>query len=297
LIHVEGMGRTIGRAPEYRTPFGHPAGFQTAFLGDSSVSLESGCRITTAPRFSLERAWAWSERLRINSGVRQDAGRFFPKPDWRPATEAEVAALVVEPHRLQGEFPREDLCLFAITEHLRSRFWSLAERDEGGSGDRVDWFPRFASELAEFARFKGLPVSPSYALDLKISRAGQPSTRLDDAGRELRLGGLGFDDSDSDRRCFGGINLGDEATGLVFLNLTPDRIRERLAGSDVPEASSFGRFDLARRFFELFSSYPIVRITLRPGEGYWLPQHGLACDGDTSDVKRVDVRLEIRGGE
>ncbi|MGA7497785.1 MAG: hypothetical protein WBX00_13760, partial [Isosphaeraceae bacterium] len=135
------------------------------------MPLEDGCRIATAPRFSIEPAWAWSQRLRINSGVREDDGRFFPNPDWRPATDAELAVLVAGPHRLQHEFPRQDLCLFAITEHLRSRFWSLAQGGLGGSAEGDDWFPRFARELAEFARFKGLPLSPSCTFDLKVSQA------------------------------------------------------------------------------------------------------------------------------
>ena len=164
------------------------------------MPLDDGCRIATAPRFSIEPAWAWSKRLRINSGVREDDGRFFPNPDWRPATDAELAVLVEGPHRLQHEFPRQDLCLFAITEHLRSRFWSLAQGGLGGSAEGDDWFPRFARELAEFARFKGLPLSPSCTFDLKVSQAGQPSTRIDAAAGDARLAGLDLDRPDSGPR-------------------------------------------------------------------------------------------------
>jgi hypothetical protein len=210
------------------------------------VPLEDGCRIATAPRFSIEPAWAWSKRLRINSGVREDDGRFFPNPDWRPATDAELAVLVEGPHRLQHEFPIQDLCLFAITEHLRSRFWSLAQGGLGGSAEGDDWFPRFARELAEFARFKGLPLSPSCTFDLKVSQAGQPSTRIDAAAGDARLAGLDLDRPDSGPRPLGGINLGDEPTGLVILNLGPASIRERLAATEPPEASLATPRDLAR---------------------------------------------------
>ena len=44
-------------------------------------------------------------------------------------------------------------------------------------------------------------------------------------------------------------------------------------------------------------SHPIVRVILRPGEGYWLPDDGLIFDGDTTDLAGIDVRLEIRGRE
>ncbi len=261
------------------------------------MPLEDGCRIATAPRFSIEPAWAWSQRLRINSGVREDDGRFFPNPDWRPATDAELAVLVAGPHRLQHEFPRQDLCLFAITEHLRSRFWSLAQGGLGGSAEGDDWFPRFARELAEFARFKGLPLSPSCTFDLKVSQAGQPSTRIDAAAGDARLAGLDLDRPDSGPRPLGGINLGDEPTGLVLLNLGPASIRERLAATEPPEASPATPRDLARRFLGRFPSHPIVRVILRPGEGYWLPDDGLIFDGDTTDLAGIDVRLEIRGRE
>jgi len=168
--------------------------------------------------------------------VREDDGRFFPNPDWRPTTDAELAVLVAGPHRLQHELPRQDLWLFAITEHLRSRFWSLAG-GLGGSAEGDDWFPRFARELAEFARFKGLPLSPSCTFDLKVSQAGQPSTRIDAAAGDARLAGLDLDRPDSGPRPLGGINLGDEPTGLVILNLGPASIRERLAATEPPEAS------------------------------------------------------------
>lgn len=261
------------------------------------MPLEDGCRIATAPRFSIEPAWAWSERLRINSGVREDDGRFFPNPDWRPATDAELAVLIEGSHRPQHEFPLEDLCLFAITEHLRSRFWSLAQGGLGGSAERGDWSLRFARELIEFARFKGLPLSPSCTFDLKISQAGQPSTRIDAAAGDSRLAGLDLDRLDSGPRPLGGINLGDEPTGLVILNLGPARIRERLAASELPEASLATPRDLARQFLGRFPLYPIVRVILRPGEGYWLPDHGLIFDGDTTDLAGIDVRLEIWGRE
>jgi hypothetical protein len=261
------------------------------------VPLEEGCRIATAPRFSIEPAWAWSERLRINSGVREDDGRFFPHPDWRPATDAELAQLVPGPHRPQHEFPTQDLCLFAITEHLRSRFWSLAQGGLGGSAEGDDWFSRFARDLAEFARFKGLPLPPSCTFDLKVSKSGQPSTRIDAAAGDGRLAGLDLDRPDSGPRPLGGINLGDEPSGLVILNLRPVRIKEVLSASEPPEASPATPRDLTRRFLSRFPSYPIVRVILRPGEGYWLPDHGLIFDGDTTGLAGIDVRMEFRGGE
>jgi hypothetical protein len=193
------------------------------------------------------------------------------------------------------EFPRQDLCLFAITEHLRCRFWSLAQRGLGGSVEGDDWFPGFARELAEFARFKGLPLSRTSTFDLRVSQAGQPSTRIDAEARAVRLAGLDLDRPESGPRPLGGINLGDEPTGLVILNLAPARIAERLAAPEPPGASPATPRDLARRFLGRFPFYPIVRVILRPGEGYWLPDHGLIFDGDTTGLAGVDVRLEIRG--
>ncbi len=64
-----------------------------------------------------------------------------------------------------------------------------------------------------------------------------------------------------------------------------------------PEASPATPRDLARRFLGRFPSHSIVRVILRPGEGYWLPDDGLIFDGDTTDLAGIDVRLEIRGRE
>jgi len=258
------------------------------------VPIEEGCRITAAPRFSIEPAWPWSERLQVNSGVWEDDARFFPNPDWRPATDAELAILVEESRGLTHEFPRHHLCLFAITEHMRSRFWSLAQTGLRESAEGDDWFRSFARELVEFAQFKGLPLSRACTFDLKVSQSGQSSTRVDAEKGDARLAGLDLDCPDPGPRPLGGINLGEEPTGLVIVHLGPASIQERLGATVPPGATPR---DLARRFLGRFPSHPIVRIILRPGEGYWLPDHGLIFDGETTEITGIDVRLEIRGGE
>jgi hypothetical protein len=90
------------------------------------------------------------------------------------------------------------------------------------------------------------------------------------------------------------INLGDEASHIVLLNLPPagmaGLVDEAGAGPAPPLA------DLTPRFFEARSTYPLVRIRLDPGEGLWFPTSGVVCDGWTREKRELDVVLTIRRG-
>jgi hypothetical protein len=246
--------------------------------------LEAGVRIVTAPRFHDDRSP--SDRLRVNSGTLAEHDRFQHSDDWRSATVVELAILHAAP---SSNFPEADVALFAITEPLRARWWTLAEAAFGSAQN--DWFAGFANELAEFARFKGLPLPLTCTFDVLVNDVGPdvPPT-----------GGLAFNLDpatpfpvvESRPRLQGGINLGNEPTALVLLNLTADRMGEILQ-SQGEHASTLG--DLANRFLARFPQYPLVRVTLRPGDGFWLPSGGLVFDGDTRGKESLDVMLMIRG--
>jgi hypothetical protein len=246
--------------------------------------LEAGIRIVSAPRFHNDRAP--SDRLRVNSGSLAENGRFLARDDWRRPSVDELANLHAEQ---TGAFPEGDLALFAITEPLRAKWWTLAEASFGSAQN--DWFTGFANELAEFARFKGLPLPTTCTFDALVNDVG-PDV--------LPLGGLAFNLDpatpypvvEPTPRLLGGINLGNEPTALVFLNLTADRMGSHLQSLGERTATLS---DLASGFLGRFPRYPLVRVTLWPGDGFWLPRGAVVFDGDTRGKECLDVMLMIRG--
>jgi hypothetical protein len=226
--------------------------------------LRPGVGIVNAPRFQATRPWP--DRLRINSGVVIDGSRILPRDDWRPLTPEELALVT----GADGD-PAAALALFNIPERLRAQWWTLADDDPASSAA----FSAFAAEILEYLQFKRLPLPPVCAFAVMIQAPGQPSTHPD-------LGGLTAEPPGGP--VLGGINLGDEASAVVFLNLGPAQFHE---SAEPPPAR-------ARAFLTTYPDYPLVQLALQPGEGFWLPHGPLILDGDTRGRTEIDVRLEIR---
>jgi hypothetical protein len=259
------------------------------------VHLEPGFALTVAPRFHLP--GAWPERLRVNSGAEARDGGFFPRADWRPPAPEELALLTGDDGApaAPDRFRTEALSLFHVPEHLRRRWWDLAARQANPAGVDAVEFEAFLRAVVDFCRFKGLPLPLTCAFYVVVTAPGRASTRVDAAAG--CLAGLAFDLPPAEGpapRPLGAVNLGDEATSLVFLNLPASRLQDRLraaAGAlgDCPTLS-----ELARRFLSSFPAYPLVRVLLAPGDGYWLPAGSVIADGYTVDKQEPDVLLLIR---
>jgi hypothetical protein len=265
------------------------------------MHLERGFALTVAPRFHLP--GGWPDRLRVNAGVEAGDGYFFPRADWRVPAPEELALLAGDdgaPAAPDG-FRREALSLFHVPEHLRRRWWDLAARQDNPAGIDAAAFQGFLRDVVDFCRFKGLPLLPTCAFDVVATAPGRPSTRVDAAAG--RLAGLAFDlpptcpvppAEGTPPRPLGAVNLGDEATSLVLLNLPAARLQDRLGTVAGAPGGCPTLGELARRFLTSFREYPLVRVLLRPGDGYWLPAGGVITDGYTMDKQEPDVLLLIR---
>jgi len=250
----------------------------------------------------------WSERVRLNSGVIESEGRFFPRDDWSPPSEAERTLLFTASP--SESFPGDDVGLFSITERLRTRWWNLAETGAGSPGAGDNWFTSYVRQIAEFARFKGLPLPSSCFFEAVISPQDQRSTRIDASSEVPRLAGLLSNMTVSGAHAVGaaictvqisrmlaGINLGEEPTSIVFVNLSPSQMAERLALEGIERASMGAPDDVARRFLNRFPEYPLVRLPLNPGEGFWWPAQGIVFDGYTIDQTSIAVMLLLQARE
>jgi hypothetical protein len=266
------------------------------------MTLQPGCRFVVAPHFHLPADWP--RRLRIGAGVAEAHGCFFPLPSWRPPTTDELAVLVrasVEP------MPPEELeacvCLFQLPRHLRSAWWDLLEQAAGVLGDgRLPGFENFVGQVVEFLSFKNLPVPEGARCDVVVSNPGQPSV----AGGPEANHPLGLSCSLAPwapwpgaeglhwQRLWGGINLGDEQTSVMLINLPCRQLDAELRRRfpDQPSPAAVG--ELVGQFLRSCSDYPTVRLSLGPGEGYRLPRGGLILDGYRGE--EPDVLLLISQG-
>jgi hypothetical protein len=97
-------------------------------------------------------------------------------------------------------------------------------------------------------------------------------------------------------RLWGGINLGDEATGVVLIDVAwremADEVR-RSFPDDAAAAAVTTVGALSERFLRARPDVPPVRLTLWPGEGFRLSRDGAILDGFTEDKQEPNVLLLI----
>jgi hypothetical protein len=164
---------------------------------------------------------------------------------------------------------------------LHAKWWDFAACQAAPDGKTGVTFQQFAGEVVEYLQFKRLPLPPASAMEVIINAPGLPSTRP-------QMGGLTAEPPVKGLR--GGINLSDQESALIVLNLGEIQMSSRNASSS-PQVSFHQR---AQAFLAGNLNYPLVRIALLPGEGYWLPPGPVALDGDTRGRTEIDVRLLIR---
>jgi hypothetical protein len=296
------------------------------------MQLAAGYRFCTAPRFAS--ALSWSERLQLNGGVTRTEAGFIAESTWHTATDSELSVLVAgettkplapaakdsaaarlpsvasktatsEDRGPSGESWRHDLCVFAIPDHLRAVWWELAAKQVETLPAGLEGLEPFARAVADFAQFKGVPLPPQCAFEVTLTPPVDAATSTNTStitaggrGALLRLSRAADADAASSRE-IARVNLGDERTSLIFLNLRSSRIAEMLA--DRPRsAESTTRVehgDVVRSFLSHFPAYPLVRLVLEPGEGVWLPDADVIYDDDRSGKSDMDVWLILRQAE
>src|SRR5262249_13650829 len=156
-------------------------------------------------------------------------------------------------------------CLFQLPHHLRSEWWQSLGQATGVLGDgKLPGFEMFLSRVSEFLAFKRLPIPDDARCDAVVSDPGQGFLRW---GRESnRPGGLlgnlalwearSWAEEHNWPGLWGGINLGDEETSVVLINLPCRQLNAllRCRFPDQPSPAMAG--ELAERFLRACSDYP-----------------------------------------
>jgi hypothetical protein len=157
------------------------------------------------------------------------------------------------------------------------------------------------SQVVDFLAFKSLPVPEGARCDVVVSNPGQPFvTWGPEANHPIGLrcnlaAEAPWPEVDGLRwpGLWGAINLGDEETSIVMINLACRQLDAELHRRfpDQPSSAAVGK--LVGQFLRFCSDYPPVRLLLGPGEGYRLPRGGLILDGCLKNKQEPDVLLMI----
>jgi len=271
------------------------------------MKLLPGYRLAVAPRFHIDADWP--TRLRLGAGTEVGDDGFFPRGPWREPTADELAALVAapppgvlpvigEPTAVPAPSPDDHVLLFQIPEHLRAAWWRRVDA-AAETGGPIPGFEEFAAEVAEFLAFKRLDTAGSARMEAVVTEAGARSIRVDpDTGRPSGLGPriapwLAWPTGDRPTlpRLHAVVNLADEATGVVIVNLTPAGLAAELDRRRLAVPATVG--ESIATFLHTCPDHPPLRVRLAPGEGCRLPAGGLILDADATGHEEPGVMLLI----
>jgi len=262
------------------------------------MQLETGYRFCMAPRFA--NGLAWNERLQVDDGMTRAEPGLPPERSWHPASESERSVLVAS--ETSADAWRKDVCLFAIPEHLRAKWWQMAARQVEKLPAGLDGMEPFARAIADFAQFKGVPLPPQCAFEVTLTSPADPpgstsagaieaTTAGDVLQRSRRAGAVA-----PSAPVIARVNLGDERTALIFLNLRGSRITEMVNDQRESRKAAIAteEGDPVCSFLAHFPDYPLVRLFLDPGEGVWLPDADVIYADDRSGKQDIDVWLVLK---
>jgi hypothetical protein len=248
------------------------------------MKLQAGYRFRTASRF--HNSSSWEDCLCINSGVNPSDPHLSPRSDWRPLTETEKSLLLDEINSIASvedtavDRIAESIQTFAIPDYLRSRWWEVAELFTANPVLESRAYQQFVCDVTAFLRFKGLPLPPRCAVEVVLSSVGSvpvPESECPQLARpKTTISDEITQSVATSSKTVAEINLGDDPVSLVFLNLSPTRLAEFLNSptEDTFATKQTSPPDLVRQFLTANPDYPLIRLTLRAGEGVWLPSAG-----------------------
>lgn len=233
-----------------------------------------------------------SERL-SGPGV---AGNCFVALDaWEPLDAAQERILAAAPEDDPGEgvsvFDLGRDLVEAAHESLLSELAEDGPRSEqlearlGSFRDRM--FAALREECGVVARLRG-------STDLVLQPPGRRSTAYNPAERVV-MGlhidnheDLGLDQRDR-ARVLCSLNVGFGERYLNFVNLPVRRLVAKLVERGVSPPATAN--ELKDAFLSTFPDYPVLRVTLAPGQGYLCRTQALIHDGATAEGDRPDVSL------
>jgi len=273
---------------------------------------------TLVPGVALDLFGAPARRLdtvQLSAGTRRADGAgpmgyaersFVPRPPWRMPDDDEWAALTESDEGLDP--PGDRIAVFAVPASLLEPFAQLRalcyeadnlKRLRAVSDDVVG-----RTALLEAARYARSLTRPERS-DLEgpgLHANVPPGTPTMTTGHDRQLTGLHVDSwyrrgiegrASSPNRI--SVNLGVHDRHLLYLNLPLRMIAARVAEARGGAAVEDISFALPREFMRFFPDYPVVKLTVAPGEAYIAPTENIVHDGYQERSGGIDLQFTCRG--
>ncbi len=288
------------------------------------VKLEADCKL-----ISLIPSWDAARSLRINSGVRiarrtrwekaalsdfafgQDSGAYPPKDDWRLLTHDETSELI---GITDGDNLAATVQLFEIPGDLRSEGLQCVKPylSTPSPEDKEKGFASIPETATRefFARFNEWVFQNIYALSEEHRHQVGIAARLPGHASSTGWEGLHTDiwGPSMQKQMSPGymgsrlvLNLGQEKRQFVFHNLRlasmVRRYPEILASDPIRPlkdrlmAGELKQSFVGYAFLEMYPDYPVISVTLEPGQGYSAPTTSCLHDGYLSEMRGPDISL------
>jgi hypothetical protein len=232
-----------------------------------------------------------ASRVSLHPGSRLRGKGVEPKRPPRAADAGELALLDGVAHS-----ERPGVAVFTAPALLREHFEAL-DPDElpapGTPRPSKAWLA-FAEDVAAYLTHLQAPLRAPYGLSLDVRDPEDPPPLLT-LGSCRAL--LQRSDGPGEPTAFSAaahLNLGEVPAALVFWNVPIPQMAAMLAsegGPPPPDAPG-----LVLRFADRFPLCPLVRLTLAPGEGAFVPYLLLAHDIDASGASDLVVTLTAHPG-
>lgn len=93
------------------------------------------------------------------------------------------------------------------------------------------------------------------------------------------------------------INVGLDDRFLLFVNLSVEQIQQALADRNVSyhDDPPHATHQFRTAFMACFPEYPVIKVRVRPGEGYIAPTENMIHDGCTVEQEHFDVQFSACG--
>ena len=254
------------------------------------------------------------ERLWVSDGTTEAVGKIDdyeyeplarkPKPDWRKPTTDEFKLLSTSDKR---EDAAKTIGLVSLPMDIRADIVSLGIPEVKSYAEIMQIRKRSPLEYLEtmdkIYAFKSqfLKKEEGYhKIDVNVKMRQRETLTID--LKKHYLTGLHFDawefqtmdkaQSATNRIC---LNLGKKDRYFVFLNLTLKSVYEAVQSDiNIDISKEYDKDPLAQQFLTIHPEYPVVKVKVKPFEGYIAPTENIIHDGSSMDMYSSDDEEDIR---